>query len=118
MNLTGTIVSGLGEGARYVKRYHFVIKTVLDFEPFPGTLNLRTAGVPAAFLENSLTLNAPTGGLFQVSAKPATINGNIQGAILRPDKTNHPPEILEVIAPVNIKQTLGLKDGDQVEVEV
>ncbi|MEM2477681.1 MAG: DUF120 domain-containing protein, partial [Thermoproteota archaeon] len=30
----------------------------------------------------------------------------------------YPKDILEIIAPVNLRETLGLKDGDEIEITV
>lgn len=37
----GEVVSGLGEGAYYVRQYEPLIEEYLGFKPFPGTLNVK-----------------------------------------------------------------------------
>lgn len=44
--------------------------------------------------------------------------GGIKGAIVVPSRTIHPPRIAEIIAPVNLREALKLKDGDRVRLEV
>ncbi len=44
---------------------------------------------------------------------------NIKGircAIVRPDRTSYSPMLVEIIAPVNLRKSLGITDGDEVEV--
>jgi riboflavin kinase len=40
----------------------------------------------------------------------------IKGAIVRPERSNYPANLVEVIAPVNLRKTLCLSDGDEIEV--
>ncbi len=39
--LEGEVITGIGEGAYYIKEYENRIKETLGFKPFPGTLNVR-----------------------------------------------------------------------------
>jgi riboflavin kinase len=40
----------------------------------------------------------------------------VKCAIIRPDRSSYPLNLVEIIAPVNLRKTLGIKDGDEVEV--
>ena len=53
-----------------------------------------------------------------VKCYPTTLNGNenIQSDLLILERTHHDKNMLEIIAPVNIKQVLHLKNGDNVKV--
>jgi len=42
------------------------------------------------------------------------LNG-IEAAVVQPERSSYPPELIEVIAPIKLR-ALGLKDGDPVEV--
>ncbi len=53
----------------------------------------------------------------EVKAFKCRING-IGGAIVIPQRTHYPKNVIEIIAPVKLREVLGLKDGDWVEVEV
>jgi len=44
------------------------------------------------------------------------ING-IGAAIVQPDRSNYPADLVEIIAPVNLRESLHLLDGDEVELE-
>ncbi|WP_010477998.1 DUF120 domain-containing protein [Thermococcus zilligii] len=122
--ILGEVVSGLGEGSYYVKLYSERIKEYLGFEPYPGTLNVRVIFPKTIFdaLASVRPILIPgfvkDGRTFgDVKAYPVRING-IGGAIVIPSRTVHPPRIAEVIAPVNLRDSLGLKDGDRVKIKV
>jgi riboflavin kinase len=35
-----------------------------------------------------------------------------------PERTHHPTDIMEIVAPVKLRDVLGLRDGDRIEIEV
>jgi len=122
--VVGEAISGLGEGAYYIEQYRGRIREYLGFDPYPGTLNLRVIFPRTIF--DALCTVRPTlipgfmkeGRSFgDVKAYPTKING-IRGAIVVPSRTVHPPKIAEVIAPVNLREALGLKDGDRLKLYV
>ncbi|WP_297500108.1 CTP-dependent riboflavin kinase [Thermococcus sp.] len=122
--IIGEIVSGLGEGAYYVKLYAPLIREYLGFDPYLGTLNVRVLFPKTVFdaLCNVRPVILPgfarNGRTFgDVKAYRVRIDG-VGGAIVIPSRTIHPPKIAEVIAPVNLRERLGLKDGDRVRLEV
>ena len=116
MEMKGWIVSGLGEGGLYVKKYSRYFLEKLGFEPYPGTLNVKVAKPPV--LKNPLLITPEEGGLFPVECFDAIINSKVRGAIVRPVKTAHQKDILEIIAPLNIKEYFNLKEGDSIMVRV
>lgn len=122
--ILGEVISGLGEGAYYVKHYSELINEYLGFDPYPGTLNLKVLFPKTIF--DALYKVKPViipgfvkeGRTFgDVRAYRVKING-VNGAIVIPSRTIHPPRIAEVIAPVCLREVLGLKDGDKVRIEV
>ncbi|MBP1912497.1 DUF120 domain-containing protein [Thermococcus stetteri] len=122
--IVGEVVSGLGEGAYYVKQYSPLIEEYLGFKPFPGTLNVKML-FPKTVFDAVLNVRpviipgfVKDGRLFgDVRAYRVQVNG-IEGAIVVPSRTIHPPRIAEIVAPVNLRKTLKLKDGDRVRIEV
>ncbi|HIP88928.1 MAG TPA: CTP-dependent riboflavin kinase [Thermococcus paralvinellae] len=122
--IIGEVVSGLGEGAYYVKQYTPLIKEYLGFEPYPGTLNVRIIFPKTIFdaLYNVKPVLIPgfvkNGRTFgDVKAYKVKING-IEGAIVLPSRTIHPPKIAEVMAPVYLRKELNLKDGSRIKLKV
>jgi riboflavin kinase len=122
----GKLVSGMGEGKYYTgqKGYAEHFEKQLGFVAYPGTLN-----VEIEYIErNKIRLLRSYGGIqideFQAENRTfgnvvcfkATINGK-EGAIVLP-KRSHYATILECISSYNLRETLGLHDGDTVEVVV
>ncbi len=125
--IVGEVITGLGEGQYYIALdgYMEQFKQKLGFKPFPGTLNLKLKGnnivLRAKMLENKgikisgfAGENRTFGGgtCFKVM-----ING-IAGAIIVPDRTHYPEDIIEIIAPVNLRENLGVSDGSVIRVSV
>jgi riboflavin kinase len=48
----------------------------------------------------------------------ARIEDRIEGAIVIAQRTHHSPDILEVIAPVKLRDALDLEDEDEIELRV
>ncbi len=118
----GKVAAGLGEGQYYISvegyKNQFIQK--LGFEPYPGTLNLKLAE-PLPFarafrdsirIEGFRDENRTFG---ECRCYPVKIN-SVRGAIIRPERSSYPANLVEVIAPVNLRETLCLSDGDEVEV--
>jgi len=112
--ISGKIESGLGEGAYFVAKYEQLFLQHLGFTPFHGTLNVKVKEVPK--LENPITI-LPGGSFKPVHCYKALLKGNGSQNnvfVIRPEATKHPKEIVEIIAPICIKEKYGLKDGDTV----
>ena len=124
--IIGELVSGLGEGKYYISReeYKKRFKENLGFTPYPGTLNVmshlpRDPYVILGDLEPCIIsgFSNEDRDFGDVRCYKVKING-IEGAIVIPSRTHHPPRELEIIAPVYLRGELGLEDGDEVEVKV
>jgi len=122
--LAGKVVSGSGQGA-YFTRIDWVQRQCnerLGFKPYPGTLNLRiTAGdlpiIESLAQKKGIELISPDPKFCNAKAFAVTL-GEIKGAIIMPEEKVriHPKSIIEIIAPLNIKEALHVKDGDIVTV--
>ncbi|MEM2273558.1 MAG: DUF120 domain-containing protein [Candidatus Bathyarchaeia archaeon] len=127
--IEGEVFSGLGEGAYYVSqegyRKQFIEK--LGFDPYPGTLNLKILNGKGMMLRAALDTypgieikgfrnKSRTYGL--VKCFLATINDRERGAVVLASRSHYGKNILEIIAPVCLRDKLGLKDGDKVKVEI
>ncbi|MCR4335746.1 MAG: DUF120 domain-containing protein [archaeon] len=122
-SLKGKIVDGLGQGAYYVCRlqYKKVFEKLLGKEIFCGTLNLEvepaertrfTAAKPVVI--NGFTTKERTFGGIDVWKCKAN---NIGALAILPHRTNHPANIIEIVAPINLRKKLNLKTGAQVILE-
>jgi len=116
----GRVAGGLGEGQYYISMpgYKEQFNRLLGFDPFPGTLNLR---LDEPFADTAVSCIQVQG--FRDHSRtfggckcfPVRIQG-LKGAIIRPERSNYPPYLVELIAPVNLRKSLSLSDGDLVEV--
>jgi riboflavin kinase, archaea type len=129
LRLVGKVVSGMREGRFYlsIKEYKKQIKSVLDYEVFPGTLNLRLEGHSAGgkrtlmnssgieitgFKKNGRTL----GGAKLFKCKIFCRKKIATGAAIIPYKSHYGIEILELVSGDNLRKTMNLKNDDEVEV--
>ena len=123
--IRGVVTSGLGEGRKYmsIPEYRRQFTEKLGFDPYPGTLNivLEDCSVRKVIEEyaNIIIHGFEKDGIRYGGVKCAKAKiRDIPAAILLIEKTKHPPNIIEVIAPVCLREKLGLKDGDVVEIEL
>lgn len=121
--IKGTVISGEGFGNTFVKlpwvKKQFIQK--LGFKPYPGTLNLRLS---AKTKVKDLTGNAkgvqikPAKGFFPGKCFKASVMNRIEGAVVKPEVPGYPADLLEVLAPVNLREALQLRDGEKVQVTI
>ena len=126
VELTGEVITGLGEGRYYITRkgYYDQIKEKLFFEPYPGTLNVRIypgdldkvdllRSLPGICLKGFVSQGRTFGN---VKAFLCTING-VEAALIMPERS-HYTHVVEVIASGNLRKKLSLKDGSTVDIVV
>ncbi len=124
ISLKGIIKDGLGEGKFYMqqKGYTSQFEKILGFVPYPGTLNLHVDKtiVPSflstkrqATIAGFTTKERTFGGLqcYRIS-----LEKNKTAAIIVPDRTTHSYDTVEIIAPVHLRSTLKLGNGDELAI--
>lgn len=143
VTLWGNVVSGTGAGTTFTQlpwvQAQFEAK--LGIRAYPGTLNLRLED-PAALATWRWLKTHPGVVIEPISQEyceargfPAVVakggpSQEMQGvedalnaggqrvAIILPDVQGYPEDQMELIAPVNLREALGLRDGDVVRVYV
>lgn len=120
--LKGKVVDGFGEGKYYTEKYKLKIKEAMGFTPFPGTLNIKTDRIKVkSFLMDvdPIEINGfATSDRTFGSIKLYKINiGGMAGAILKPERTRHGDDVLEIIADVDLRKKMGLKENNVVELK-
>jgi len=122
MEIEGIVVSGQGKGAYFMSQPVYIIQfeEKLNFSPFPGTLNIKISQKEIDNIhkipEDKLTNIEGKENFGDVLIIKATLNDEIDGAIVFPKKTTHGENILEFITHQNLKGSLGIKDGDNVKI--
>ncbi|UCC91742.1 MAG: CTP-dependent riboflavin kinase [Candidatus Aenigmatarchaeota archaeon] len=125
----GHLISGSGEGRYYVGQdeYFLQFHDKLGFRPFLGTLNIRLKTTHDINAKNEMEKIKPVvvegfkkekRTFGDIRCYPCIVNRRTRGAIVIPERSHHPSDVIEVIAPVYIRNTLSLKDNDYVHVEV
>jgi riboflavin kinase len=126
LSISGQVASGFGEGGYYVGQEHYQrqFRRKLGMRPFPGTLNLRLSGAEEAKLEllrqqpgipiDGFENNGRTFGKGRCFR--ARLSG-LECAVVIPDRTLH-SDNLEIICEKHLRKSLGLKDGQNVRLEV
>jgi riboflavin kinase len=127
LELEGNILTGLGEGQYYVNipGYRKQFEEKLCFSPFPGTLNIKISGNSLTVLNRLLELPAVQIDGFHDGKRtfgggrcyPVSVRG-IEAAVVAPERTHYPSDLIEIIAPVKLRDTLSLKDGDSVVIQI
>jgi len=127
LELEGNILTGLGEGQYYVNipGYRKQFEEKLFFSPFPGTLNIKISGNSLTVLNRLLELPAVQIEGFHDGKRtfgggrcyPVSVRG-IEAAVVVPERTHYPSDLIEIIAPVKLRDTLSLKDGDSVVIQI
>ena len=120
--LFGQIISGKGEGKYYMslKPYKERFKNILGYCPYEGTLNIKK-------LNNNFKLDKLNWleiddfkyngrEYYGVKVLPVRIYSKIgywvNGAIIRPKKSTHDENTIEIISNVNLRKFLFLKNND------
>ncbi len=124
--LKGKIVSGARQAA-FFTQLDWVQKQFQEkfgFAPYPGTLNLEIDPeylpvIEALQKEKLIELIPPDPNFCTAKIITAEI-ASIKGALIIPeDNVNiHAKNIIEIIAPLKLKEALGVKDGDTLEFEL
>jgi riboflavin kinase len=125
--IEGRLVTGLGEGAYYVEVYSDRLREALGFKPHLGTLNVKVTDEESRRAIGRMRNSPPLvvsgfrykGRTFgDVICYRVRVNDKIEAAIVMAQRTHHSEDILEVIAPFNIRKALNINDDDRVTLTV
>ena len=129
IELNGSVISGLGEGAYYMslKGYTKQFKAKIGYVPFPGTLNiklnqLQTTQIIQQLDEiDNMTLDPFSDGKRTygwVKCFHATLNNSIKCELIRLERTHHDSSVIELISKNNLRKTARLKTGSKVTLQI
>jgi len=124
LRVKGKVFSGRGEGAKFIELQwaRRQIAEKLGFIPYPGTLNLKLAQDDVRFKKllkkAKSTEISPAKGFCRGRCFNAYLMDNLKCAIVIPEIVEYPEGIIEVVAPIDLRKKLQLKDDDTVEVKI
>lgn len=131
--IKGRVVSGKGVGSRYVglSVYNNLFTALLGDEPFKGTLNIVLDDLDVTHLinlclprvVNDIVHNGVIyGGLYYWYC---SISKAVEGPTheelaiaLRPFKSRHPSNVIEIVSTKHLRSTLSLVDGDMIIIRI
>jgi len=141
----GKIVTGMGEGAYYMslEGYKKQFQLKLGYEPFPGTLNVKIEdknyvnsrkdliNYPSIYIDGFKNSDRTFGWvrcypatigqeskipIDGIESQPADISSDVHVLLL--ERTHHNNNLIEVIGPLNIKESSNLENGDVVVIKI
>ena len=132
VEIAGRLITGLGEGKYYttLEGYRKQFEAKLGFTPFPGTLNLnlesqsiatrkKLDGRKGVEIEGFESEKRTFGGAKCFPCKILCDSAEgIKSAVIIPDRTHYPEDVLEIISPVYLRCELKLEDGDEIRTRV
>lgn len=130
VELTGSVTSGMGEGAHYISKdgYSRQFADKLGYTPYPGTLNIELTD---ASVQKRGVIDQYVGVRIDgFEAEDRTYGAAIcypsviehrgdryeQSHIIEPVRTHHDDTQLELIAPTQLREYFGVEDGDTLRI--
>ncbi len=129
VDLKGTLVSGMGEGAYYMglKGYKKQFISKIGYVPFPGTLNVRLdKKIHQESIKQFETLDGIKIKSFSdgkrtygwVKCFPAKLNNSINCQLIILERTHHDDSVIELISKTSLRKNAKLKDGSKVSIKI
>lgn len=125
ITLTGVVTSGLGEGTRFMALDWVLAqcRRALGFTPYAGTFNLRMQGPRWARVRLRMQTEAgigiaPAAGFCAAKCFALRLGGRFDAFGIVPAVAGYPHDKLEIIAPIALREALGVADGDRIDLQV
>lgn len=129
IELKGTLVSGMGEGAYYMslKGYTKQFKLKIGYIPFPGTMNVKLE--KKEYVEALKQVAAIDGVKIDgfsdgkrtygwVKCFRCNLNDKIPCELILLERTHHDYSIIELISETEIRKKVNLKNGSKVSIKI
>ena len=129
VDLKGTLISGMGEGAYYMglKGYSKQFKSKIGYVPFPGTFNVRLdQKIHQESIKQFETLDGIKIKSFSdgkrtygwVKCFSAKLNNTINCQLIILERTHHDDSVIELISKVCLRKNNKFKDGSKVSIKI
>ncbi len=124
LRLNGAVFSGKGEGAKYIGLpwVREQIAKKMGFSPYVGTLNIRLTNNDSlnlwrALKEAKAVEISPKSGFSRGKCYRASLADDVECAVVIPEATDYSEDVLEIVAPINLRTRFHLVDGDLLDIE-
>jgi riboflavin kinase len=122
--IKGEVFTGEGEASGFLslQPYMDFISEKAGFDPYPGTLNVRSTEKAAEKIRQT----APSYSMEPVEYDGSELGGlnlylvEVKGekcGIVQPELTRYGDQVLEIVAPFNLREKYELEDGDRLRIE-
>lgn len=116
----GEVFTGIGVAKTRVEQNLDAYKQATGMDLLPGTLNVR---LTEPFVVPSDSLYIPPDKIKPTENNRGitlieTVLGDEKVVIMHPDRPIYEPNVIEIMAPFNLRNRFKLKDGDEVQIEV
>ncbi|MDH5462732.1 MAG: DUF120 domain-containing protein [Nitrosopumilus sp.] len=129
VELKGTLISGMGEGAYYMglKGYTKQFQSKIGYIPFPGTLNvlldqkIHQEAIKQFETLDGIKINSFSDGMRTygwVKCFAAKLNNSTRCELIMLERTHHDNSIIELISKHCLRKTAKLKDGSKVSIKI
>ena len=129
LELNGSVISGLGEGAYYMSLngYTKQFKIKIGYVPFPGTLNIKLNQLQSTQIIqqldefHSVMIDPFSDGKRTygwVKCFHVTLNNSIKCELIRLERTHHDSSVIELISRNSLRKTARLKTGSKVTIKI
>lgn len=130
--LEGEVVQGVGKGQVFVELqgYKAQFNKKLGYEPYPGTLNLKLEPESVRIRSHVESMDSiridgwsdddRSFGPVYCYAGSVEADGQVYEPIhvIRPERTRHEDDVLEIIADMKLRSEIELEDGDTLTVNI
>ena len=126
VTIIGELATGIGEATGFTQLdwAHDAFMSRLRIDTYPGTVNIllrddaQRAQWRAVKAWPGIVIPPPRPDWCSSRCYLARIAGEIDAAIVLPEIETYPEDQIELIAAVNVRDALGIADGDPVSIEV
>ncbi len=123
MEIIGFVQGGLGQGRSFtqIDWVREQVRTKVGFDPFPGTLNVRISNAVALEVwrrRPGVSIDPGAPGYCPARCYRVRVGGSVDAAWVIPEVPGYPGDLVEIMAPVSLRETLKLRTGDIVRIKL
>lgn len=123
MKLKGKVFSGPGRGGSLITKWEARLIRIIGFRPFRGTLNVRLEepvdlkSYATKFVEHVMIHGKKNVEAYLVAVKLIYRGGERDCWAIRDTNPTYGDNVVDLLHEKKLKDDLGMKDGDEVEIE-